>query len=492
MMKRQVVITLAGLLTVPLISRRLGSEGLGAWALVGTSSFLLSLSDLGLTTVVHRATALKSEPERARRAVGLTVLAILVVGPCLALVFFPLLLTLPGASAALLGDMASAMMVAFPAGILGSLGSPYRGFALVHGAVAGLARARTLAALAQVAVTAVGLRLAPTLVAPAAGVLASTLLETMMMARLARRIDPQLPLGPRLPSSLREAGEALRGGAATLTLNVIITAGTRADILILARAGSLVVVTAYSIASRAVDLCFVLAKQTSTAMVPRLLDVASRGRAVMIGTRILGALGASGLTALATCGQPFLVAWAGPTAGGHVTAYALGVLGLAMTLAATSEVAASALTLGGRTAWAGTVPIVAGYLVNILISVAGVARFGIWAVAGGTLCGNVIVGALVWPRARRLLGWTWGDVGRAFLPVMAAWAASLGAGLSLQRSFEPAASAAGSVLACALTTAFGCSVALAASLAVPPRWRADPDQDRPGHGAEPGSAYSAR
>lgn len=456
-MGRHAAAALAGLLTIPLIARRLGVEGLGAWALIGTASFLLGLSDLGLATAVHRAAALRADPARARRVVGTAVLAILIVAPILAGIAYPLLLDLPGTSGALGRDMARAMLIAFPAGIAGALGSPFRAFALVRGGIAGLARARALASIAQVGVTAAGLRLAPTLLAPACGLLASALIETAMTARLARSIDPDLPLGPRLPASRRELLSVLRDGAATLALNLALMAGTRADLLILSRVGSLSVVAAYSVAARAVEQSFTLAKQTSTALVPRLGDPAARGHAVLMGTGMLGALVASGMAALVTHGQALLALWAGPVARDPIAGRALALLGLAAALASVCELPASALTLGGRTAWAGAIPLGIGCLANLAISLVGAPHCGVWAVAGGTVAGNLLGGTLAWICARRLLGWSAGTVGRAVLPAAVAGATSLGAGAALGHLLPLAVVS--EVVLWAVSMALGCGAA---------------------------------
>src|SRR5262249_1576700 len=149
-------------------------------------------------------------------------------------------------------------------------------------------------------------------------------------------------------------------------LNLMQAAGTRADIQILSLVGSGSVVAAYNVASRAVEVSFVLAKQISTALLPRLGDARSRGRAVLIGTGLFGALVWSGMAALGQHGQAWLAAWAGPVALGPVAAHAIALLGVAAALSSLSELAASALTIGARTAWESTIPIGAGCLVNVV------------------------------------------------------------------------------------------------------------------------------
>lgn len=67
MVVRHLVSLLVGVLTVGLVARRLGAEGLGAWALLGVVGFLVGLCDLGLSVGVSRA-VLGGERERALRA----------------------------------------------------------------------------------------------------------------------------------------------------------------------------------------------------------------------------------------------------------------------------------------------------------------------------------------------------------------------------------------------------------------------------------------
>jgi peptidoglycan biosynthesis protein MviN/MurJ (putative lipid II flippase) len=140
-------------------------------------------------------------------------------------------------------------------------------------------------------------------------------------------------------------------------------------------------------------------------------------------------------------------------------------------------------------------PIGIGCLVNVSLSLAGAARFGVWAVAGGTVVGNVVACALTWPLARRLLGWTWRDVGRAYLPVIAACVSSLGAGWVLRRSFESTATAPGAFVACVVTTALGCAAAAGVMFSVHGRRRSQAPAAThvaPGSGEGSGACFNAR
>lgn len=456
---RHGVIAVTGLLVTPLVARRLGAEALGAWALMGAGAFLVGLGDLGLCTAVRRGAVTGADPARARRVVGVAVLASLTAAPALALIAVYGLRRIPGASAPLGQDVARALPVLFLAYVTAALSAPYLNFLLVRGGMRALAWSRVGACAAQLGVTLAGLALADTLLAPVAGMLAGAGVEAAMLVRAARRADPGLPLGPRLPADAGELRAQLRDGSATLVLTAIWVAGTRADAVILAQVGALSMVAAYSVAGRAVDQAYTLAKQTSAALLPRLGEVDARDEAVRLGTGLHGALVWSGMVALAVHGQPLLVAWAGPVAAETTTASALALLGAAAALNATHETAASALTLGGRTAWAGALPLALGYVVNVAISVTCARRYGVWAVAGGTLVGQLLAGAGMWIAARRFLGWRWRGVAGSLLPSACAGATSLAVSLALARLLLPTPG--GAALACVTATSLGCAAALA-------------------------------
>jgi O-antigen/teichoic acid export membrane protein len=453
----------AGILTVALVARVLGPDALGAWAMMATMGLLMSLCDLGLTTAVHRA-AVAGDPGTTRRMVGLALLATVILSPIAALGSYAFLRDIPGASPELLADASRALVLVLAGGVTGALAAPYRAFVVVRGGMQALARARALAALLQVIVTAVGLSLSSSLLAPALGMLLGLSVEGALTLRAALAIDRELPRRPLLPASGAELATALRDGSASLAINLAGAAAIRIDVFILARVAPLAVVAAYGVASRAVDQSYVLAKQASAALLPRLGDPKQRDRATDLGTAVLGGLGASGLVALALCGTPLLVAWAGPVAAAPPATIALSLLALAAVVMASVEVASSTVTLGARTAWSAAIPIVLGAAVNVLISVTGASSLGVWAVAGGTLVGNLLLAVLMWRGARSLLGWSGARVARTLAPVAAAGLAALASGAAL----APFASGGPfrSLAACAVTSAIGCGAALVASLGV--------------------------
>lgn len=454
----------AGILTVALVARALGPDALGAWAMMATMGLLLSLCDLGITTAVHRA-AVASDHGRTRRMVGLALLATAILSPIAALGSYAFLRDIPGASPELLADASRALVLVLAGGVAGALSAPYRAFVVVRGGMQALARARAAGALLQVIVTAGGLALAPSLLAPAIGTLLGLTVEGALILRAALAIDGELPRRPVLPASGAELRTALRDGSASLAINLAGAAAVRIDVFILARVAPLAIVAGYGVASRAVDQSYVLAKQASAALLPRLGDPRKRGSAVELGTAVLGGLGASGLVALALCGTPLLVAWAGPVAADPSATIALWLLTSAAVVMGSVEVASSTVTLGAPTAWSAAIPIVLGAAVNVIISITGASSFGVWAVAGGTLAGNLLLALLMWRGARALLGWSVPRVLRALAPVAAAAVTALAVGAALAHfaSGGPLQSLA----ACVVTSVFGCCAALVASTGVP-------------------------
>jgi O-antigen/teichoic acid export membrane protein len=196
------------------------------------------------------------------------------------------------------------------------------------------------------------------------------------------------------------------------------------DVFVLSRVAPLAAVASYGVAGRAVDVSYLLAKQSTVALMPRLGDPSRREAAVRVGLGLFAGVVAAGMIALALAGQPLLVALVGPVAEGPLTAHVLALLAAAAILQSATDVPASMLTLSGRTAWASAVPIAVGGAANISISIAGAPHYGIWAVAGSTIIGNAITCVLIWWRARETLAWSAGAVARAFLPPMAAGAAA--------------------------------------------------------------------
>jgi O-antigen/teichoic acid export membrane protein len=447
----------AGLVTIPLVVRALGADGLGAWALLSTTGYLMMLSDLGLSVSVQRTTA-RRDDAATRRVIGLALLVVCIVCPCLSAGAYALLLWLPTSREALQADVARAALPILLAGLVGALANPLRGFLTMRNAFPALAWARASASMAQVVVTAVGLHLAATLVAPSLGVLAGSLLEALLLARAARRVDPGLSLRPAWPGHPAEVRDSFRQGSAALAINFSVAAAIRADVLILTTYAPLSAVGAYQVAARAVDQIAVFAKQVCAWLLHRLGNPEERASALRLGTAAMGGLVTSAILALGLDGMALLEAWAGPVARERLTLIVLALLGSAAVIAAAQEVAAATLTVGNFSAWHAARPIMLGHATNVLISLIGAKYYGAWAIAGGTVCGNLLLAFLIWSRARTLLHWRMSQLLWALTPILGAGLVSASAGWALApfTSGRPLVSA----VACGVVTLLGTGTAL--------------------------------
>jgi O-antigen/teichoic acid export membrane protein len=460
---RQVVSAAANLLVVPLVARTLGAEALASWAVLGTASFLLGVADLGTSVTVQRA-AMSGQHGGGARAARLSMTVVVSVALALAIAMRSELV-LPGVAPELARDVRAATLPVLGAGLAAALLGPLRGLLLAHGDLRGLASSRVLSALAQLVLTGAGFLWHRTLVVPAGALLASQVLELVLVARAARVVEPALRFAPTA-TSWAELRAFVREGAAALVINLAVLASIRLDVVILAHTSPLTAVAGYAVASRAVDQSLSVAKQVSAALASRLGRAEERAAAVYTGTGVLGSLAGAGLAALALAGQPLLVAWTGEVAREPACAVALLVLGAAAVLTAVTEMPAAAVTLADTSAWRAVAPFVAAAVLNVGASVLLAPRLGPVGVALGTVIGNGAALAWLWVRARTLLRWSWAAVARAVAPAVAACALSAGLVLGVRSSVPEGATAA--LLLASLVTGVGTAVGLLVSRALAP------------------------
>lgn len=462
---RHAVTVSLGVVTIATVGHELGAAALGVWALIGTSSFLLGLADLGIPIAAQRALA-SADRAAARRAVRIAMTAIAIVVPVLALLsllwLVPLARAVPdGPAAAVLGTLA---------GVITAFGSPPRALAVVtRDAMRGLAWSRGAAAAAQLAVMVACFAIYPSLVAPALGLVIGTAVETLLVWKIARELDPELSPLPGAPRDRDEIRAIARDGSAALTINVAVAAAVRADVALVASSGTLAAVAAYGVAGRAIDQLYSLAKQVSAAALPGLRDPATRDDAVRTSVARMGGLAAAGLTAFAVGGGPLLVAWAGAAASTPLTTTVLGILAVAAIIAAVAEIPAAVLTLGDRSVWRAAVPIATGAAVNFTIGITCVGPVGPVAVALATVAGNLVNAVWTWRRAMFLLAWHLDDVVATLAPVALGAGGSLAVALAMHGLVDGVWS---SVLMCATSATTGFVLAetyrRASRAAVPP------------------------
>lgn len=432
---RHVLSVVAGVATFALVARHQGAAALGAWALLGSLATLLGLSDAGLTVALQRA-AVADDRARTHHTLRFAMLAVSVFGPLGAVAAWLVSSAPPGTSPALARDLSHATLIVLVAGVINAAAGPLRGLALVRGRVAEVATARAAAIVSQLVVLFGAYPLARSLCVPASALALAAVVETGLLARLARAIEPNLSLRPGWPRDRALRDRCIRDASASLAINAVVTAALRADVIVLARVSPLEVVAAYGVASRAVDQLFTLAKQVSAAFLSRLGDANRRAANVRDATMLLGGALAASMTALIFFGLPLLGVWAGPAGSSPAAATALALLGAAAVIAGMYEPASSALTLGGASAWAGAGPEVVGCALNVIITVA-LSRYGVWAVATATVIGNATAATLAWTRLRPMLSWTRADVAMTLAPALLAALTSLLVGAPLSTAMAP-------------------------------------------------------
>jgi len=429
---RQIGAFAAQMFTLPVIAHYLDGDRMGAWALLGATGFMIGYVDLGLATAVQRS-AVTEEHARTRRFVGLSILIQLLLLPVVLTVAYLYFVDIPGAPRDVKDEAAVAALLVLAGGSMLGLGQPYRMFVLARGGVRQVANARTIAAVCQVSVLLGGfLGYGMHLVVPAAGLLTQNAIDFLLTARAAHGMDPSIPFGPRRPRDRSEAGAAFRDGGAAFSLNLAVSAAIRIDLFVLSTVAPLALVGTYQVAGRAIDMAYTIAKQTIVAIMRELGKPELRERAVRIGTGVFAGVVTSGMAAVVLVGQPFLVAVFDEHAAGHEAAIVLALLGSAAMIMSLYEVASSMVMLGGRTAWECAVPIIVGSVLNLAISIGFAPYYGVWAVAGSTVVGNVVILVLMWWRARRILGWGLGRLLGTVLPGLGAVCVSVSAGLALR------------------------------------------------------------
>ncbi len=456
---KQIGAALVGLVTFPLLTRLLDTETLGAWMIIGQASFFIALADLGLTTSVQRA-AVGEDPGLSHRTLSLALLVCAVLLPFLALGAFGIVTAMVGTSGPLGRSVLTAAPVALLGGVAGGLAAPIRGFVVARGNADAIALARVIAQVVFLLLLVGGFALDGGLLAPACALLGSQLVELAVLARSARLLDPTVPLRPRWSCRPGEALRAFRDGAAGFCINLTTTLQTGIDVFVLGAFGMLQAVAGYRIGLRAPELSYLLARQATRPLLRDLGRPEHRARAVRVGTGIFSGAVVSVMAALAFVGQPLLVLWLGDKASGEIPALVLTLMSLSLMTASLFEVVGIMVMMGARTAWAGAGPVLVGTAVNLVVSLAGVRVWGVWAVAGSTLLGYAVTAALVWWQACRMTGWGTRAVARMVAAPFAAGATAIP--LSALLSGYAQGGAAASLLSCVLVTGSG----LAATAAV--------------------------
>ena len=402
---RHVATVVAGVVTVPILARSLGAERLGFWSFLGTTAFVLALTDLGLNTVTLRAAA-GNDPAHARRvarlATSITVLVSLPAAAACIPWLWSVARELPQQHRA---DAHIAILIALGGGIINAVSQPLRSYAQGQGYLVRLAWARALGVLVQFVVTVTGLAFGYRLRAVATGFLCGAVLEGLLGWWAAS--DGVQARG--FPGREHKR-EILRVAGAGMMTNLAVIFAVRLDIFVLERVTNLATIGAYSVAQRIVDQGFTVVKQISSALVPRLgARSANRGAAIALGTMTMGVLAGAPLAALAVAGRELIVWWAGPAVDQPILLPALVFFSLAAMFVSVETVATSGMSVGGNAVTAARFVMI-GALTNVALSFLGGFTLGAWAVSAATATGSLLVTILVWRATRQSLGWAWAQV----------------------------------------------------------------------------------
>lgn len=438
---RQILAVLPAFLVYPLVARYLSDAELGIWTLIGAAGFSLVLMDLGLSTAVRRSAVTDDDP-RTRRLVALTLFVVVALLPAAAAIYWFVLLDFSDASPTLKVEGYRASWVMFVGALAGAWATPFRDYNYAKGASDLVAKTRVVGSMTRLIVAAVGFAMGFGIVVPAVGATLGNMLVLGMLIRHARRIDRQLPLIPDYRSPWPEVKSAFRDGVAALVIHVAVVMALRVDYWVLkwsekdralgeglspteASERALSSVGRYGLAGLAVGQAYLVAKQSINVLMQRLGRREQRAEALRVGTTLFAGIIFCGVTAIVVTGQPFLVLVLGNKAAGEHVLIILFLLGLASMVMSTYQVASDMVMIGGRTAWSCAIPIAAGSVVNLVISVAGAQTFGVWAVAGSTLVGNLVTAVLMWRVATRTMDWSARDAMATTIPVATAFGPAL-------------------------------------------------------------------
>ncbi|MBI5534518.1 MAG: lipopolysaccharide biosynthesis protein [Deltaproteobacteria bacterium] len=409
---RHMATVVAGLITIPILARTLGASRLGFWSFLGTTAFLLSLCDLGLSSATLRAAA-GPRADLAKQAARLAAICTAVLSaPAVAGCIVWMFATADKLPIDQRHDARVAVVIAMLAGVVGAVTQSSRSYAQGQGYIIPLAWARVSGVLTQFVVTVSCLAFGLRLRAVAIGFAAGTLVEAGLGLRAAS--DGKASRG--LPGKA-DRPELYRVALASMLMNSAVALAMRVDVIVLERVTDLATLGAYSVVQRIVDQGYTLVKQIGAALVPRLgLRAENRGATVSLGTMLVGTLNAVPFTALAIAGHGFIVAWAGSAVDLPILPIALVWFAASATISSVECIATSSMSLSGD-ALAASRYVMSGAVVNLALSIVGGLLFGAWAVAAATTVGNSLVAVLVWRATRTHLGWSRAQVVATMLPV---------------------------------------------------------------------------
>jgi O-antigen/teichoic acid export membrane protein len=444
----QIVTIGIGLLLTPFLLHQLGASAYGLWLLVGSIAGYGALLDFGIASAVVKYTSeyqARSEHEQADSLVATAVSLYLIMGLAAVLLglvlapIFPYLFNVPP------GDEATASWLVLLAAVNVGIAIPS---ATTTAVLRGLHRF-DLANIVGISGTIVNALLTVTVVLAGAGLIGMMAVAILVAAGmqipsilLIRRVAPELRLHWRA-ADRRQLRTVAGFSSSTFVTNLAGQLKTKTDEIVIGLFLPLAAVTPYAIANRLSETAQIFAQQFIKVLLPvasmlDATDARERLRSLYIlSTRLTLAIFVPFACVLVVLAQPLLTLWVG-------AAYASStILVLILTLARLFDIsqwpAASVLTGMARHRPLALISLGSG-LVNLVLSLFLVQRYGVAGVALGTLIPATIETLLLkLPLALRTIDVSWRvAVTQMFWPALGPALPALLVLLALREAWAPA------------------------------------------------------
>lgn len=438
---RHTVTVFAGIVSVALLGRKLGVDALGAWALIGTSSTIVALADMGFNTLVLRDSVRAQEGETLQReafeTMQLAQWTVLLSAPAFVALAYVVYLQSLGATldprVASRSVFLLAVVGVMIAGVVNAYSNIHRAWLVGQGQTPVLALARTTGALVQVLVTVIALWGALGVAAPALGVASSAVIDAVLSMIAARRVHRMVPVFPDKMLSVGRWLTLAREALASMAVNGACAVAVRLDVAVLVRVAPLAAIAAHQISLRVSDQLYAIVKQLSTAVQHRLGSSSGRANELFRGTVLLTGLLAAVLIAVATCGRPALRAWAGPAVDHPLWLVSMPIVAFASLLAICCELASATLVVAAPTQWDSARPHLIGAIANMGLTVGLASHFGLAGVAFATIVGNGLTALCTWHSLHGVEPLDWRAFRESFYSIFATLLVALVSGLALSR-----------------------------------------------------------
>ncbi len=457
---RHAVTVIAGVISVAALGRSLGVNALGAWALIGTSSTIVALADMGFNALVLRESVQSPNAVSMQRAtvetMELALWTVLLFSPLFIVLAYVVYLQALGATLdvhiATRPIFLLAVTATMVAGVANAYSNVHRAWLVGRGQTPVLALARSMGAIVQVAVTVIALRCRLGIAAPALGVATSAVVDGVLSIGAARRAHHLVPVFPARRPDLRRWRRLAREAIASMIVNGACAIAVRLDVAVLARVAPLAAIAAHQISLRVSDQLYGIVKQLSTAVQHRLGSVHNRERDLFTGTTLLTGLVAVMLIAVVTCGHAALRAWAGPAVDHPLWAVSMHIVAVASVVAMHCELASATLVIAAPTQWASAVPHLIGAIANMVLTVGLARHWGLAGVAAATIVGNGLTAVWTWRALHKLEPLRWRAFGESLLSIATTITVALAVGSALAPWTHTALSSLIATATCVLLT----------------------------------------